>query len=321
MAEKTRVVGFDMGGTKMLASVLDEDYKELASAKIRTPVGASPKETVAAIADLVSEALGKADTDPSQVVAIGIAVPGPIDRADGRVILMPNVAMEDYPLRDKLQEKLDIPVVLENDVNAGTYGEYVGGAAKGTRNAIGIFPGTGVGGGIIIDGALYRGRTGSAGEFGHMIVQAGGRRCGCGKLGCLEAVSSKTAIAKDLVHLALKGQSETVLEKAGTDIAKIKSSVIKKAMDAGEKAVIEVVERAAWYLGVGLGSLVDIFDPDVVVVGGGLVEKLDKAYLKPAEESMRAHSMIDSDVALVAASLGDDSVTVGAAALARQEQE
>jgi glucokinase len=321
MSEKTRVVGFDMGGTKMLASVLDEDYKELASAKIRTPVGASPKETVSTIADLIAEALGKASVDASRVAAIGIAVPGPIDRADGRVILLPNVAMEDYPLRDKLQDKLDVPVVLENDVNAGTYGEYVRGAAKGMENVIGIFPGTGVGGGIIIGGKLYRGRTGSAGEFGHMIVEAGGRRCGCGKLGCLEAVASKTAIAKDLVHLASNGQADTVLEKAGTDIALVKSGVIKKAMDAGEKAVIEVVERAAWYLGVGLGSLVDVFDPDIVVVGGGLVEKLGKTYLKPVAKSMREHSMIDSDVELVTASLGDDSVTIGAAALARQEQE
>lgn len=320
MADKNRVVGFDMGGTKMLASVLDDSYKELASEKIRTPVGAGDDETVDTIAKLIKEALSSADAEPSSVAAIGIAVPGPIDRPEGRVIMMPNVAMEDYPLRDRLQDKVGIPVVLENDVNAGTYGELVSGAAKGARHVIGIFPGTGVGGGIIIEGRLYRGRTGSAGEFGHMIVQAGGRRCGCGKLGCLEAVASKTAIAKDLVHLAMNGQADTVLEKAGTDIANIRSSVIKKAMEAGEKAVIEVVERAAWYLGLGLGSLVDIFDPDVVVVGGGLVEKLGKSYLKLVEASMRAHSMIDSDVSLVAASLGDDSVIIGAAALAREEQ-
>lgn len=319
MATKTHVVGFDMGGTKMLAVVLDENYKEQGRAKVRTPAGGDDKETLEAIADLVKEALEDAKVDAESVAAVGIAVPGPIDHAGGHVIRMPNVGMEDYPLRSKLEAELDIPVVLENDVNAGTYGEYVDGAAKGATNVIGIFPGTGVGGGIIIGGVLYRGHTGSAGEFGHMIVEAGGRRCGCGKYGCLEAVSSKTAIAKELVHLALNGQAPTVLAKAGTDIARIKSSVIKKAMDAGEKAVIEVVERAAWYLGVGLGSLVDIFDPDVVVVGGGLVEKLEERYTKPVEESMRAHSMIKSDVALEIASLGDDSVIIGAAALARRE--
>jgi glucokinase len=321
MADKNWVIGFDMGGTKMLATVLDEEYQERGRAKVRTPVGGADKETLKAVADLIGEALSDAKADTGDVVAIGIAVPGPIDRAAGRVIRMPNIGMVDYPLRDKLESKVEIPVVLENDVNAGTYGEYVSGAAKGMGNVIGIFPGTGVGGGIIINGSLYRGRTGSAGEFGHMIVDAGGRRCGCGKHGCLEALSSKTAIAKELVHLALNGQAPTVLDKAGTDIAKIKSSVIKKAMDAGEAAVIEVVDRAAWYLGVGLGSLVDIFDPDVVVVGGGLVEKLGESYLEPIRKSMKEHSMINSDVELVAAALGDDSVIVGSAALARRERE
>ncbi|MFW6289157.1 MAG: ROK family protein [Spirochaetota bacterium] len=320
MGEKRRVIGFDMGGTKMLSVVLDDEYKEKGRAKMRTPIGAGNEKTLSAIADLVSEALDDADTEATEVVAIGIAVPGPIDRERGHVIRMPNAGMHDFALRDELEKKVGIPVVLENDVNAGTYGEYVAGAAKGCDNVIGVFPGTGVGGGIIIGGKLYRGRTGSAGEVGHMIIDAGGRRCGCGKHGCLEALSSKTAIAKELVHLALNGQAPTVLSKAGTDIGKIKSSVIEKAMDAGEKAVIEVVERAAWYLGVGLGSLVDIFDPDVIVVGGGLVEKLGKRYLKPIEASMREHSMIKSDVELVAASLGDDSVIIGAGALAWQAQ-
>lgn len=320
MADTTRMVGFDMGGTKMLAVVLDGEYRELARAKVRTPVGAGNKETLAAIVETIRDALEEAKTDPADVSSIGIAVPGPIDRSEGRVIHMPNVAMDDYPLRDKLRKAIDIPVVLENDVNAGTYGEFVGGAARKARHVVGVFPGTGVGGGIIIDGNLYRGRTGSAGEVGHMIVAAGGPRCGCGKYGCLEAVASKTAIAKDLVHLAQNGHAPTVLEKAGTDIALIKSSVIKKAMDAGEKRVVEAVNRAAWYLGVGLGSLVDIFDPDVVIVGGGLVEKLGTAYLKPIEASMREHSMIDSDVTLAAATLGDDSVVIGAAALALEEQ-
>ena len=321
MAEKTHVIGFDMGGTKMLSVVLDAKYREQGRAKVRTPVGEGNKATLQAIADLVLESLKEADVQPDAVAAIGIAVPGPINRAKGRVIQMPNVAMEDYPLRDKLQELVNIPVVLENDVNAGTYGEFVAGAAEGKQNVIGIFPGTGVGGGIVMGGQLYRGHTGSAGEFGHMIVDAGGRRCGCGKYGCLEAVSSKTAIAKELVHLAAIGSSPTVLDKAGTDISAIKSSVIKKAMEAGESAVIEVVERAAWYLGVGLGSLIDIFDPDVAVIGGGLVEKLGDRYLKPVRKSMKPHSMINSDAELIAADLGDDSVIIGAAALAWQEQE
>lgn len=314
------MVGLDMGGTKMLAVVLDENHKELSRAKTRTPVGAGNNHTMRELVHLVREAVDKAELGLSDIEALGIAAPGPIDVDRGHVISMPNVAMHDYPLRDKLREQLSLPVVLANDVNAGTYGEFVSGAGKGQRNVIGIFPGTGVGGGIVVDGALYGGRHGKAGEFGHMIVQAGGRRCGCGKYGCLEAVSSKTAIAKELVHLAMTGQAPTVLELAGTDISRVKSGVIKKAISAGERAVREVVERAAWFLGLGIGSLVDIFDPDVVIVGGGLAEKLGTQYLEWVQASMKDHSMIGSDVKLKLAELGDDSVVIGAAVLAAEAQ-
>ncbi len=314
-----RTVGLDMGGTKMLAAVLDSDYQEIEHAKKRTPIGAGNEETMLAIADVVRVALEKSSLDVSDVSSLGIAVPGPIDHKRGHVIAMPNVSMHDYPLRDKLQDELGLRVQLENDVNAGTYGEFIAGAALDKENVLGVFPGTGVGGGVVLGGELYRGRHGKAGEVGHMIVQAGGPRCGCGKLGCLEAVSSKTAIAKDLVHLAMTGQSETVLESAGTDISRVKSNLIKKAMAAGEQPVIEVVKRAAWYLGVGIGSLIDIFDPDVVVLGGGLAEKLGEQYLEWVRESAMQHSMIRSDASIVLASLGDYSVVIGAAAIGTGE--
>jgi glucokinase len=268
----------------------------------------------------VNAAIEDAGIDISRVSAIGIAVPGPIDRAEGRIISLTNVGVDDMAIRDLLGDRTGLPVVLDNDVNAGTYGEFVAGSAKGYTNVIGVFPGTGVGGGIIIDGRLYRGANGRAGEIGHMIVDHGGPRCGCGKLGCLEAVASRTAIAKELVHLAMIGEAPTILERAGTDIVQVKSGTIRKAIKAGEEPVIRAVERAAWYLGVGLGSCLDIFDPDVVVLGGGLVEKLGEFYLKPVEESMRQHNMIGSTAPLVSAALGDDSVLIGAAALAREAQ-
>jgi glucokinase len=313
------VIGFDMGGTKMLASVLDNSYQAISTAKKRTPPGADNDKVLDVVVATVGAALEEAGIKPGDVAAIGIAVPGPIDRDAGRIVSLTNVGVRDMPLRDQLSAEFGIPVVLENDVNAGTFGEFVAGAAKGYRNVLGVFPGTGVGGGIIIDGTLYRGHTGRAGEIGHMIVEVGGRLCGCGKYGCLEAVSSRTAIAKELVHLAAIGEAPTVLERAGTDITQVKSGVIKKAIGAGEKSVIRVVERAAWYLGVGLGSCLDIFDPDVVVLGGGLVEKLGDSYLESVEASMREHNMIGSKAPLVRASLGDDSVIVGSAALALAE--
>jgi glucokinase len=316
MADHSYVIGFDMGGTKMLATVLDDTFSPVGRAKTRTPAGADSDGVFAAIVETVNGAVEDAGISRNEVRAIGIAVPGPLDLAAGRVIEMPNVGMRDFPLRDRLREAVSLPVVLENDVNAGTYGEYVAGAARGHRNVIGVFPGTGVGGGIIINGKLYRGRLGRAGEIGHITVQVNGPLCGCGKYGCLEAVASKTAIAKDLVLLAATGSAPTVFERVGTDFSAIKSGVIRKAIDAGEKAVIRVVDRAAWFLGVGLGTCVEIFDPDVIVIGGGLVEKLGEAYLSTVDASFRENTMVPTDVPLLAASLGDDSVIIGAAALA-----
>ena len=309
------LIGFDMGGTKMLATVLDEDLTHVGKARRKTPSGAGNKETFAAIAETVHEAAADAQVDLADVSVIGIAVPGPIDRNAGRIIETPNAGLRDFPLQDRLRKETGVPVVLENDVNAGVYGEFVAGAARGFKNIVGIFPGTGVGGGIIIDGKLYRGRLGRAGEIGHMIVEVGGRLCGCGKYGCLEAVSSKTAINKDRVHLAAIGDAPTIHKTCGTDFKRINSKAIKKAMAAGESAVIRVVERAAWYLGIGLANCVDIFDPDVLVIGGGLIEKLGDDYLSLVEKSMRDNVMVPTDVPVVAAELGDDAVVIGAAAL------
>ncbi|TFH06092.1 MAG: ROK family protein [Spirochaetales bacterium] len=205
MADNRAVIGFDMGGTKMLASVFDRKFQQIASAKTRTPPGAGNDEIFAVIVTIIQEALTKAKRKSSEIIAVGIAVPGPIDRDNGRIIALTNVGVKDFALRDKLQSEIGIPVFLENDVNAGTFGEYVAGAAAGSTNVVGVFPGTGVGGGLIIGGKLYRGRGGQAGEIGHLTVMVGGPMCGCGKYGCLEAVASKTAIAKDLVHLASMG--------------------------------------------------------------------------------------------------------------------
>jgi glucokinase len=314
-------VGFDMGGTKMLAAVLDEDFKTVETGKIRTPVAAGNKEALSAIVELVQDTISEAGLKKKDIQAVGVAVPGPINFEKGLVIELPNAGMRDFKLRDKLRDQLGVPVIIENDVNAGVYGEFVRGAAKDNKNVVGVFPGTGVGGGIIIDGNLYRGKHGRAGEIGHMIVAAGGPRCGCGKYGCLEAVASKTALAKELVHLAMTGDAPTVLENAGTDIANIKSSVVKKSIEAGEKGTMKAVERIAWYLGVGLGSTIDIFDPDLIVIGGGLVEKLGKTFLKPIEKSTRDHTMSSTDTPVVAAELEDDAVFIGVAALAAKTLE
>ena len=182
-------------------------------------------------------------------------------------------------------------VGLSNDVNAGLWGEYIAaGAAKGYQHVIGIFPGTGIGGGIITNGRLYLGKGGRAGEIGHITVQSDGRRCGCGNRGCLETVSSKTAIARDLALLAMNGQSPVLAEAGATDINLVKSVLIKKALDAGDPGVADIVEQAALFLGIGMAAMVNVFDPELILLGGGLVEKLGSRITDAAEDTMACSS-------------------------------
>ena len=247
-------------------------------------------------------------------------MPGPIDADSGVVLHTPNVALHEFPLAPRLADDIGCRVFLENDVNAGLWGEYIAGVGRGYRDVIGIFPGTGIGGGIVLDGRLYRGKDGRAGEIGHITVQSDGRRCGCGNHGCLETVASKTAIARDLALLAMNGQSPVLAAAGATDISVIKSGLIKKALEAGDPGVAEVVEQAARFLGIGMAAMVNTFDPEMILLGGGLVEKLGARFTEPAETEMRARAMphLVEGVTVAEAGLGDDAAIVGAADLARQ---
>lgn len=313
-------IGFDLGGTKMLAAVIDNDGTIVARNKQKT-AGTDNESVFAAIVETIDGATEKAGLKRSDIESIGIAVPGPIDPIHGIVKQTPNVSLSDFPLGPRLTNELGAAVYLENDVNAGLWGEYVAGAARGYSDVIGIFPGTGIGGGIVIGGALYRGKGGRAGEIGHITVQSDGRRCGCGNHGCLETVASKTAIARDLALLAMNGQSPVLAAAGATDISLIKSGLIKKALDAGDPGVAEVVEQAAMFLGIGMAAMVNIFDPELILLGGGLVEKLGSQITNPAEATMRRRAMASlvDGVVVAEAELGDDAAIVGAARLAGVE--
>lgn len=301
----------------MLAAVVGEDDRILAREKAPTNVVGNDA-VLAAIIDTTREAMRSAGVDAEEVSSMGIAVPGPIDTELGIVLQTPNVGITRLPLADLLKREFGFPVHLENDVNAGLWGEYVAGAARGYSYVVGIFPGTGIGGGLILDGNLYRGKKGGAGEIGHITVQSDGRRCGCGNHGCLETVASKTAIARDLAILAMNGQSQVLVEAEATDIRKIKSGLIAKALNAGDPGVAAIVDQAAEFLGIGMATAVNLFDPELIVLGGGLIEKLGNRILPIAEATMRARAMprLVESVVVRAAELGDDAVIVGAADLA-----
>ncbi len=320
MAGRSVVVGVDLGGTKILSAVFDDDLRKIARKKTKTAAVNGSDAVLDNVSLSVAGALDKAKIPMADVDAIGVAVPGVFDRSTGVIIQTPNLPLSDYPLKAALEQHFSRPVWVENDVNAGTYGEYRAGAAKGYRHVLGVFPGTGIGGGLIINGELYIGSGGNAGEIGHMIIQPGGPLCGCGRRGCLEAFAGRSAMARDAVFLANSGAAPDTLAAAGTDYSAYTSKVFHRAIEAGEAAIVGVIERAAWYLGIGLANCVNLLNPEIVVVGGGLVERLGDRYLRVVEQSMRDHAMrgLADHVAVVAASLGDDATVVGAAALAAE---
>lgn len=322
MAKKNYVIGFDLGGTKMLAAVYDDDYEIKGRYKQKTLGQEEPEAIYGRIEETIHEALDDAGISADDLQGIGIGSPGPLDIHKGRVLDTPNLNLNQFPLSDRLEKAFGCPVLLDNDVSVGTYGEFRFGAAKGYQHVVGIFPGTGIGGGLVLNGQLFRGATGAAGEIGHTIIQVNGPLCGCGQHGCLEALASKSAIAKDAVALAASGSSPAILDHAGTDIKQITSKSIKKAIKAGEAPMTRVLERSAEFLGIGMANCVNIISPDVVVIGGGLVEKFGNDYLSIAEASMRRHAMpfLVDKVNVVEATLGDDAVILGAASLFRAER-
>ena len=311
------VVAVDLGGTKILTAAFDSNFAKIGRNKVKTKAYEGADAIFNAVVDSITDALASAKINTNDVRGIGIVIPGVFDRDTGLVVETPNLPLSRFPFKSKLFERIPVPIFIENDVNAGTYGEFRSGAAVGYRHVVGVFPGTGIGGGLILDGKLYIGATGNAGEIGHMIIQTGGPLCGCGQRGCLEALASRSAMARDAVFLANSGSAPATLAQAGTDYSRYSSKTFSKALEAGDEAIERVIDRAAWNLGIGLANCANLLSPEIIVIGGGLVERLGEAYIETVDRSMRSHAMrgIGESVKVVGAKLGDDAAVLGVAAL------
>ena len=315
------VVGVDMGGTKILAAVIDAEGEIVQQAKRATKPKKGPEEVIERITRCIREAIDSAELKPSQIRAIGIGSPGPLDPETGVIIFAPNLGWSNVPLKAKLEANLSIPTFVDNDVNVGTLGEYAFGAGRGIKNLVGIFVGTGIGGGIILDGKLFHGVNKTAGEVGHMIVEVKGPRCGCGNFGCLEAVASRTAITRDLQKAILKkGKKSKLTELNGGNLDLIRSKAIARAVKHGDKPTIKVVQRAAKYLGISVASIVHFLNPEMVVLGGGVVEAMGDSLLDPIRHAAAEYALPTTmdGVQIVAATLGDNAGVIGASVLARE---
>jgi len=319
-AERTQWIGFDLGGKKMLSTVFDADLKPLGAERKKTKAHQGLKAGLSRISETIRDALGDAKCDLSRIAGIGIGCPGPVDMESGIVLDPPNLGWGEVPIRKHLEKEFDRPVVVLNDVDAGVYGEYRFGAAKGCRTALGVFPGTGIGGGCIYDGAILRGSRCSCVEIGHLPVLPNGPLCGCGQRGCLEAVASRLAVAASAARSAYRGNAPNLQKAAGTDLGQIRSTVLADAIEAGDEVIEKIVKDAARQIGVAVAGVVHLISPDVIILGGGLVEAMPELFVKGVHAAAEDRVMpaFRKSFTVVTSKLGDDAVVMGAAAWAKK---
>jgi glucokinase len=307
----------------MLANIYAGDFELLGRKRAKIKVNAGRMFGVSKMLEVLDAALSDAGVRPDQLAGIGVAVPGPVNPEKGTAVEMTNLGWHDLSLRDEFGKRLSCPVYVLNDVDAGTYGEYSFGAARGARCVVGVFTGTGLGGGCVYKGHLLQGAQRTCFEIGHLRVVSNGIRCGCGGRGCLETVASRLAISQAVAAAAFRGEAPTVQREAGTDLRKIRSKLIAASVAAGEVAVERIIRDAARWLGVGVASAINLVNPDTIVLGGGLVEAMPDLILENVRASADEHSMrsFQGTYRVAVAQLGDDATAKGAAAWARYRED
>jgi len=313
------LIGVDVGGTKILAAVMDPHCRVKAVCKVPVDAHRGAAVFLDQIVKTVQEAVDEAGLKWKHVAALGMGCPGMIEQPQGIVRLSPNLSfLKNYPLRKKLMQRLKIPVTIENDVNAGLYGEFHFGAARGCQNAVGIFWGTGVGGGLILDGKIYRGSTGAAGEIGHTFVNAPALTDISDRSGTLESQIGRLALSADAGLLVLKQQAKVLYEKAGTDLRKMKSKTLLRSIRGGDQAVKELMRCKARVLGIAMANAVNLLNPERIVLGGGVMEAMGSILLPVAKKTMREYALapVVRNVSVELARLGDYAIAMGAAQLA-----
>jgi glucokinase len=314
------LAGLDLGATKILSLIADSEGKVLGE-DIRPTLGSGgPDAVIARMVESLKAAVAAAGASLDDVHTVGVSAPGPVDYASGVVTNPPNLpGWRDVPLTDILQRQLDARCLMENDANAAAVAEHRWGAGRGCRHMLFLTLSSGVGGGIIIDGVLYRGASGSAGEMGHMTVDSRGPACSCGRRGCLEACASGLAIARRAEEAAAKAPGSPLARIAAED-PPLTAKKVHRAASEGDPASRRIIARAGRYLGIGIGSLINIFNPQVIVLGGGLT-KMGDLYLGPMRQTVREECFPQpfEDVRITVGEFVDEAPALGAAALAAQE--
>jgi glucokinase len=311
------VVAIDLGGTKALAGVVDADGS--VRSRVWLPsrdLSGRPAELLDRLAEGAGAAAAEADLPFEAVAAVGVCVPGPLDQSRSVVAIAPNLGWVNLAVREELERRLlHKRVFLENDVRAAALSEHRLGAGRGYESMLAVFVGSGVGGGIVVDGRLYHGAHGGAGEIGHMVVRAGGPRCGCGRAGCLEAMAARDAVARYVIQQVNRGAQTVLTEILDGNLLTLTSRDLALAISQSDAVAIRAARRSARYVGLAIGGVVNLLDPAVVVMGGGIAEALGQRYVEWAREIASRQILASEarDVPIVASNLGDDAGLLGAA--------
>ncbi|HVQ46854.1 MAG TPA: ROK family protein [Gemmatimonadales bacterium] len=275
------VLGIDIGGTNLVVGSVAEDGSALHALDSEpTHAEAGQTDVLDRLITLAQRTIERTRQEVSgaDIIGVGVGAPGPLDTKRGIVLLTPNLGWVNLPLRQIIHERLGLPAALDNDANCAVLGEWWMGAARGTRNAIGITIGTGIGGGIIVDGKLYHGASDCAGEIGHTTIDTEGRRCKCGNYGCLEAYASGPNIALRAVEELKAGAVSRLADYVGGDLRQVTAQTVYQAAHDGDQLALEVVNDTAKFLGVGIANLLNVFNPEVVVVCGGVTLAGDRLF-------------------------------------------
>lgn len=310
------VIGVDLGGTKTSAALCDDKGNIIAKVKTETKAYEEVGNVIDRIKNSIRQVLDKSGMPISEISGIGIAAPGPLSVSQGKIVCASKLGWEDVPICDLIQDEFKIYTCLENDANAAAYGEALRGAGKGCNSVIYITVSTGIGCGIVIDEEIYHGRHDSAGELGHICIEYGGRKCSCGNRGCLEAYASGTAVKHLAEELVAEGKPSLILELAKKNGENISAYTVELAARQGDEPALNIWSQMGKKLGQGISILYQLLDPDIVVIGGGVIKAWDLFY-QDMVETVKKHTYecFNDDITIVPANLGEDAGLTGIALL------
>ena len=306
----------DVGGTKVLGAIFNEKKEIVYRLKKKSKEqGDSTQNVEKVIISVVEEMIEESGIKKKDIHAISSSAPGVIDQNTGVVLFTPNLPWRNYDIRSSMEKKFGIPFYIGNDVNLGVLGEYKYGVARGYKNVVGFFVGTGMGGGLILNGELYTGNQFKGAEYGHMILDPEGPLCNCGQRGCLEAFSSKQGMSAYIRQQVSRGRESMMADAVSEGV--FRSKALKKALAAKDPVAMEAVDRACHYLAIATGNMINTISPDLVIYGGGSIEAMGDLFLSKilAEVDRYCMTAIRPTVDIKNAALGDDSVIYGALAL------